>query len=254
MEIGRYSPTTAKWVIASIKQMQKRMAAFATIKQVRAIAGVSHDHNAIHVENTDAEDAPPYACMQVVGRRNPPSDRRDYLYLQVQRPTDQYGVDGWYVFNGPETIAADGFGVAYAQEHARVYGVTGSVGDRLLPKIDSWQLTKDPTGWMVLIGSDDVYDDTYRILNCPMTGRAWFKTPGGGIDAATGGTSGKAECDLMIAALDGSGDSALTYATDENAAQITHYVHNRSAGAVGGTVEIQAFLINGIWFSNWEDC
>lgn len=252
-EIGRYDPTTAKWVVDSIKLLLSKN--YAAPGEMLASMRASANQNAIHVRNTDTEDAPGYACMQVIGIENPSGGAIDRTYLQVTQPTDQYGRDGWYVFNGPEVIAASGYGVAYAGGHGKVYGFAGSFGDRCLPQVDSWQVTKDPTGWMVFAGSDEVATNTYRVFSSPiMSSAAWFQTPVGGIPAFAASTFGKATCDLYSGSLDGSNDLTFTAATDEDSSQITHTVYNQSVDPVGAAEKIQAVLIDGLWIANYEDC
>ena len=252
MQIGRYEPDTARWVVDRLKWLLSQQT-FSPNELLAALGGVANQR-VVHVRNTDAADADPYACMQVVGIENPASGSVDRTYLQVQKPTDQYGRDGWYLFNGPEEIPADGYGVAYEGPHARVYGISASVGDRCLPQVNDWQVTKDPTGWMHYCGADDVADDVSRVLCNPiMSIVAFFETPVGGIDAAS--TSyGKATCDLKKPSLDGSNDLTLAAALDETSTQITHTVYNQSSDAVGASQIIQAVLIDGLWIANYEDC
>ena len=89
---------------------------------------------------------------------------------------------------------------------------------------------------------------------CPLAGRAWFETPSGGIPAASGGTDGKATCDLLVTSIDGSGDATRSGSLDETSTQITHTVYNAGAAAVAGSIETQCLLIDGVWVANWEDC
>lgn len=252
-DIGRYRPDTARWVIDQIKLMKSRQ--FYSPAELLAALGAPANQNAIHVQNTELSAAPAYACMQVKGIRNPDSGSVDRTYLQVEQPSDQYGRDGWYVFNGPEKIPVDGYGVAYAGPHAKVLGFSGSFGDRCLPLTGTWYVTKDPTGWMHFGGSDDVSEDVIRVLCSPiMSTTAIFEPPGGGIPALSASTMGKATCDLKQISVDGSGNASTAAATDENSSQITHTVHNMATTAVAGSADIQAVLIGGVWIANWEQC
>ena len=252
-EIGRYDPATAKWVVDSIKMLQSKV--FASQGEMLAAMRAASNQRTLHVRNTDTVDAPGYACMQVIGFQNPASGSRDRSYLQCKRPTDQYGRDGWYVFAGPEGVAADGYGVAYRSDSVLVAGYTASFGDRLLPTVGAWTATKDPTGWMIFGGNDDVDTDVCRVFcTSIMSGAAWFETPGGGIPAFASGTFGKATCNLLYGSLDGSNDLSHIAATDEDDTQITHTVYNQSVDPVGASEPIQAVLIDGLWIANYEDC
>lgn len=257
MQIGRFEPDTARWVVDRLKWLLSQQS--YSQGEVLAAMTASANQRAIHVRNTDTEDAPGYACMQVVGIANPPSEQVDRTYLEVQQPSDQYGRDGWYVFNGPEIIAADDYGVAYAGPHAKVSGYAGSFGERCLPIPFDWAVTRDPTGWMHFAGSDDTPTatdtDLIRVFCSPITSIvAVFETPVGGIPAISGGTLGKATCDLYELSVDGSGNATYSAATDEDSTQITHTVRNMSSETVFGSIKIQATLIDGLWIANWEDC
>lgn len=253
MAIGRYEPDTARWVIDQIKSMMSRQ----YYSPAELLAGLGSDANqrSIHVKNTDAADAPGYACMQVVGIQNPYSSTVvDRTYLEVEKPSDQYGRGGWYVFNGPEEIAADDYGVAYGGPSVKVLGFSGSFGDRCLPIIDDWSITKDPTGWMHFAGSDDTATDLNRVLVSPiLSSVAIFETPSGGIPAASSDL-GKATCDLYSLDLDGSNDASYVAADDEDDTQIEHTVYNMALESVAGSAKIQAVLVDGLWIANWEEC
>jgi len=254
MAIGRYDPDTARWVVDRIKWLLSQQ--YVAPGELLAALGSTADQNAIAVRNVDISNADAYACMQVTGVENPSASEtvKDYTYLTVTQPTDQYGRDGFYVFNGPEPIAANGYGIAYdSPQILAIAAGSGSVGDRYLPQTSSWELDKDVSGPYVLAGSDDVASNTYRFFRDPIV-TAWFTTPGGGIPAASSGTWGKATCTLRTKSVDGSGNVSLANAQDCASTSITHTVHNPSETAVGAGVDIEATLTEGLWEANWEDC
>ena len=74
-------------------------------------------------------------------------------------------------------------------------------------------------------------------------GIAHFVTPGGGIAARSGATLGSATCTLLSIA-DGTRSTTATTAT----------VYNNFTSAVGGSVDIVAAKIDGVWSVIAEDC
>ena len=255
-DIGRYSPETARWVIATLKRIERRLAQFATVRQMYSLVGAGHDQDGIKVKNVDSEDAPAFCVFQAVDTEEPyDSTRIDNTYIEVQRPTDQYGRDGFYLINGPSIIPADGYGTAYDRPHCRVLAEgSGSAGDRYIPIVDEWKLDKDVSGPFVYAGPDDsIHTDVYRFRQDGGEKLCWFTTPGGGIPASSSGTYGKATCTLRTKVVDGSGNVSLTNAKDCSNADITHIIHN-AGGAVGASIDIEASMTGGLWETQWEDC
>lgn len=253
-DIGRYNPRTAQWVIDQIRLLQRSMAGLVTRKEFYSSVGISHDQAAIQVRNVDAQDAPAFAVMQVVDTQNPTAGVRDYCYLHVQRPSDQYGRDGFYLVNGPTIIPADEYGVAYGvNQCVAIAEGSGTVGDRYIPKIGSWKLDKDASGQWIFAGADDVDADGYRFFSDGGEKIMWFTTPSGGIPAYSGGVYGSAVCTLKRVALSGTAASLVTSLDCAGAAN-THRVYNAGMEAVEENEDIQAVLINGTWWANWEEC
>lgn len=253
-DFGRYDVRTARWVIDQIRAIRQRIAGLATRQELYALAGASHDQRAIHVRNKDTEDAPAYAVMQVIDTENPSDGVTDYCYLHVQRPTDQYGRDGFYLVNGPSIIPADEYGVAYDTSHCIALAEgSGNNGERYLPQVSSWRLDKDASGSWVLGGADDRDAESYRFYRDGGERIMWFTTPSAGIDPLSGGVYGSALCSLKKVNLAGTAVS-LTASLDASGSQVQHRVYNAGADPVTGSDDIQAVLINGVWFANWEEC
>lgn len=124
---------------------------------------------AIYVRNDDASEAPPFACMQVVGTVEVAGQN----YLKVEKPIDGTSAGGWFVFNGPSAIPSGDFGIAYDGPLCRMFidGSTVIVGETWGPVSGQW--TIEPGGSLfVAAGEDDIAADVMR---------GFFK--GGGGDA-----------------------------------------------------------------------
>lgn len=114
---------------------------------------------AIYVRNDDASEAPPFACMQVVGTVEVGGQN----YLKVDKPIDGDGTAGWFVFNGPNAIASGDFGIAFDGPLCRMLtdGSTVTAGELWGPVSGQW--TVEPGGSLfVAAGEDDIATDVMR--------------------------------------------------------------------------------------------
>lgn len=109
----------------------------------------------IYVQNVGAEIVPPHGCMQCINTLR----QDDRTYIQVRKPLDDRGLNGWYLFNGPEAIgitAQTRFGVGYDGPHVRTLGATDRpAGTRFRPIVNEWHVREDPSGFLVHIGRDN---------------------------------------------------------------------------------------------------
>jgi hypothetical protein len=152
---------------------------------------------AIYVRNDDATEAPPFACMQVIGT----VEVGEQNYLKVDKPIDGDGAGGWFVFNGPSAIPSGDFGVAYGGPLCRMLtdGSTVTAGETWGPVSGQW--TIEPGGVLfVAAGEDDIATDVMR---------GFFKGGGGGASLyaarmTENWTSRQATCEIYT--LDGAND------------------------------------------------
>jgi hypothetical protein len=151
---------------------------------------------AIYVRNDDASEAPPYACMQVVGTVEVGGQN----YLKVDKPIDGDGTAGWFVFNGPNAIASGDFGRAFDGPLCRMLtdGSTVTAGGLWGPVASQWEI--EPGGSLfIAAGEDDIADDVMRGFfkgGGASGGTGLAKTPSGGIPARSSITAGVATCTI----------------------------------------------------------
>lgn len=96
--------------------------------------------------NTSGEIVPPFACMELVYTGSDATDMDgDDLYFKIKKPTSVAVDDpSRVIFNGPEAVAIDGFGVFVPNSFACVLldstSGTPSPGESLGAKDGSWGL------------------------------------------------------------------------------------------------------------------
>lgn len=202
--------------------------------------GAISNQRAIYVRNDYAGTAPAYGCMQVTGT----VEVNGQNYLKVSRPADSTGAAGWYVFNGPNAIAQDEYGIAFDGPLCRMLtdGSTITAGDIWGPVASQWTIA--PKGLLFeAIGGDDIATDVMKGFFKTGVNAMVCKTPGGGIAARSGTTVSSATCTAWNRA-----SSTLS------AGSATITVYNLSTTAVAATAFIVAELTNIGWVAVWEDC
>lgn len=143
---------------------------------------------AIYVRNDDASEAPPYACMQVVGT----AEVGGQNYLKVDKPIDGDGTAGWFVFNGPSAIASGDFGIAFDGPLCRMLTDGSSVTAGALWGPVSGQWTIAPGGSLfVAAGADDIATNVMRGFFKGGSGATLYKAT-----MKTTWSSGVVNCDI----------------------------------------------------------
>jgi hypothetical protein len=197
-----------------------------------------------HVHNDSGEEIPAYACMQVTGTE----ELYEQTYLTVDKPADVDGTAGWFVFNGPNPIATGDEGTIQKGPIFRGFKNSGTVtaGDIWGPTSGQWYLSADGSLCRVF-GDDNVDDDVFRFT---MTGGAQvklFKTPGGGIGAASGDGSGGSPYVWGSATCTEIDSSGVLTAN-------TYTVKNIVTDTIGGNVAIKAILVGSDWIVDVASC
>lgn len=241
MEAGAFKVETARQLLDMLNQTNRKL----DTPSRRATDQFRVEVPFFPFRNDSGETIPPFACMQVTGV----AEVGERFYLTVDKPVDNSGEDGPYLFNlyreiGTETDDKFGTGTVYGMGRVRCTTSSPAVGTRIGPQASSWDCDEFSGGFLTVMGDDPdnsgvVFVSTFR----KHYGMAVFETPGGGIPAISGTTLGSATCTLQ--SLVG-GTIAATSTTDT--------VYNMASEAVAGSVNIQAALIDGIWVANWEDC
>lgn len=111
-----------------------------------------------YVKNISGETAPAYACMQVVGTEEIGGQN----YLKIDKPADENGDAGWYVFNSYQDIPNGELGIAYDGPAVRMLSnATGlTAGDQLGPQANSWYVGSGSL--FIYAGDDDIRTDVVR--------------------------------------------------------------------------------------------
>ena len=144
---GISTPETQRWLIDTVRRLEGEIA------DLRGMEGRRHNDppkTPWYIKNTGNIPIPAYACLQVTGT----AFEGDRTCLHVQQPIDEIGTAGRYVFNGPETVSVNGFGVCQVGPHVRAIGPDVSSGDRYGPKKEEWTIEKRKSGPFIGAGPD----------------------------------------------------------------------------------------------------
>jgi hypothetical protein len=144
--------------------------------------------------NKGAATVPPFGVIQVTGN--------EMTHLKGERPADSYGRSGWYLINGPQSVAVNAYGVGFRGITPVACDATTYVrGDRLRAVASSYEASKHPCGNLLVIGLYEIRSQTdiFLCVDVGFPSTIDFVAPGGGIAAATGTTTltmGSASCDI----------------------------------------------------------
>lgn len=198
----------------------------------------------IIVFNSSGEEIPPFAVMQCIGAQDD--------VIEVNKPTDRYGVNGAYLINGDKEIAIDGRGVGYENGAVLVHtdGSADTALQRLSPEVDEWYAIRNPAGNMIYLGDSTVRasgDIVYAVIDgFPQVIHA--KTGGSGIAAAAG--SNPRAMTVGTCALYEAFDDATISDVD-----IEIEIHNiMSTQVAANTFILASRNERGLWIVTAEDC
>jgi len=163
--IGAYSPENARLILDVVRYLKE--SGFIIEPGGRKQQFIPPEA-AIYVRNDSGEEIPPFACLQTTGT----VDTGGQNYITVDKPVDDTGAAGGYLFNGIAPIEIDGYGIAHDGPVARMLtdGSTVNCGDKWKPDIGEWAVIEGE-GPFVAIGLDDIETDVMR---------AFITAPGGG--------------------------------------------------------------------------
>lgn len=218
----------------------------------------NRDRRPFPVYNNSGEAIPPYACMELDYNYESGKSAIEVInqepVLWVKKPTSTAAADpSIVVFNSENAIPITGYGSAQIDPFVLALwdGTPGSPdpGDAVGPVASSWKISTDGSGFTVkTFDSADAINEssTERTIYVEKTGGGGeiqaFVTPAGGIAARSGSTLGSATCTML----------SLTGGTRSTGGTAT--VYNDFTSAVGGSVDIIAAKIDGIWVVIAEDC
>lgn len=145
-----FTPELARDIVDAVKYL--RSSGFALSAGNARPANVPGP-TPIYVKNVNAAAAPAFACMQVVGTVEVGGQN----YLEVDKPADNIGSTGPYLFNGPREIATGALGIAFDGPVVRSK-VNGTITEnaRYAPRVSNWDITAETNGPIVCLGTDDI--------------------------------------------------------------------------------------------------
>lgn len=156
MTLGAFRKETAETVLAVVRYLKE--SGFVIAPPGRRQQFVPPDAP-IYVRNDSGEEIPPFACLQTTGT----VDAGGQNYIKVNKPVDDTGTAGRYLFNSIAPIEIGGYGIAYAGPLVRVLtdGSTITCGDSWQPDVGQWAVT---TGGSLLTaaGADDIGTNIMR--------------------------------------------------------------------------------------------
>lgn len=121
----------------------------------------------IYFRNDSGEEVPPFACMQCTGT----VEYGGQNYVKINKPVDDSGDAGGYLFNGIAPVESGGYGLAHDGPFVRMLtdGSAVTCGDGWQPDIGEWAVI--PGGSMFsAVGEDDIDTDVMRAFYLPTGG------------------------------------------------------------------------------------
>jgi len=155
--IGAYTPETARLILATVRYL--RESGFVIERPGRGEQKFRPADAPIYIRNDTGETIPPFACLQVTGA----VDTGGQNYITVDKPVDQTGVAGKYLFNGIAPVEVDGYGLAHDGPLVRMLtdGSTVTCGDSWQPDVGEFSVI--PGGSMFsAVGEDDIETNIMR--------------------------------------------------------------------------------------------
>lgn len=247
-KIGGMSVENTQLVLDTVRYL--RQAGF--LPQAGMQTSPLPDTNPILFRNDSGETIPAYGCMQVTGTLDVTDS---YNYIQVTKPVDETGANGFYLFNGPNTVADGKYGTAQQGHVVRALSdgttVTAATQSRG-PVAGQWYIGTTANTWVVA-GADDVATDIIRILFGSNNYRGFAVTPGGGIAACSGSatpwTPGVATCSLAEWV-----DVSGTWKIQTCSPTVSLSVYNTSPAMISASSLIQFKIVGGKAVVDVGDC
>jgi hypothetical protein len=157
VEIGAYKKETAQLILDTVKYL--RESGFIIERPGRGQQKFRPADAPTYVRNDTGETIPPFACLQVTGT----VEAGGQNYITVDKPVDDTGEAGKYLFNGIAPIEIGGYGIAHDGPVVRMLteGTTVTCGDMWQPDIGEFAVI--PGGSMFsAVGEDDIETDVMR--------------------------------------------------------------------------------------------
>ena len=164
MALGAFKKETAETILAVVRYLKE--SGYVIERPGRGQQFIP-PQAPIYVRNDSGEEIPPFACMQTNGA----VDAGGQNYITVDKPVDDTGTAGRYLFNGIAPIEIGGYGIAHDGPLVRMLtdGTAIASGDLWQPTVAAWAVK--PGGELfTAAGADDIDTNVMRA----------FVTGGGG--------------------------------------------------------------------------
>lgn len=154
-----FTPDTAKLILEVVRYL--KASGFVIEPGGRKPQFVPPDAP-VYVRNDSGEKIPPFACLQTTGT----VDLGGQNYVTVDKPIDNTGEAGLYLFNGIAPIPGTGnniYGIAYDGPLVRMLtdGTAIVCGENWQPDVGEWAVV--PGGELfTAVGADDIEPDVMR--------------------------------------------------------------------------------------------
>jgi len=203
VQIGAYTVETARLVLETVKYL--RESGFVIERPGRGQQKFRPAEAPIYVRNDTGEEIPAFGCLQVTGA----VDAGGQNYITVDKPVDDTGDAGKYLFNGIAPIEAGGYGIAHDGPLVRMLtdGSTVTCGDMWQPDIGSFAVI--PGGSMFsAVGEDDIETDVMRAFiltgGGSGSGKIFFEVDSAAVAGSSSPYNGKMvmSCTVVVAPCD----------------------------------------------------
>lgn len=121
----------------------------------------------LYFRNDSGEEVPPFACMQCTGT----VEYGGQNYITIDKPVDDSGDAGGYLFNGIAPVEIGGYGLAHDGPLVRMLtnGATVTCGEGWKPDIGEWAVIPDGSLFSA-VGGDDIATNVMRAFYLPDAG------------------------------------------------------------------------------------
>lgn len=202
MQIGAYSPETARLVLETVKYL--RESGFIIERPGRGQQKFRPADAPIYIRNDSDAIIPSFACLQVTGTVEVGGQN----YITVDKPVDNTGDAGKYLFNGIAPIEIGGYGIAHDGPLVRMLtdGATVTCGDMWQPVVNSF-LVSTGGAMFSAVGADDIKTDVMRAFILSSgggSGKIQFKIDSAVIAGTSSPFNGKMilTCTVIVAPCD----------------------------------------------------
>ncbi len=155
-EIAGFSKENAKIILEVVRYL--RSSGF--IMQPPARYGQFYAMTSpIYFRNDSGEVVPPFACLQSIGT----AEAENQNYILIDKPADNTGAAGPFIFNGLREVEIGGYGIAHDGPMVRMLtdGAAMTASDKARPVVNQWYVELGGDLFTV-IGDDDIETDVVR--------------------------------------------------------------------------------------------